>query len=177
VIKAKARGRADWFKKQTAVTWPVSQLQLTLPTAVSQAGIIQFYNYTNATAPNQRFIVGSSVFDDCDAFWYNNTTLQYSGTSGPGEELDLLVEYYAVAETLAGDSSEPELIPSELHDLIVWAAAVHAREIADETAPEAWYKNLEDYRFEYYKFCSKSRPFVAGNSSDGSRVNENTDYY
>ena len=56
------------------------------------------------------------------------------------------------------DEDVPDLIPSEHHDLVFWAAAIDLRNRADEMAPQSWLMERENLRMDFWKDISKNRP-------------------
>ena len=92
-----------------------------------------------------------------DLFWHNRLTLQW-GTGGPGSAKTLQFEYFPKITKMVQDDDVPDLIPSEHHDLVFWAAAIDLRNRADEMAPQSWLMERENLRMDFWKDISKNRP-------------------
>lgn len=159
VEKGKQHGFAAWFKKTATFTWPAGQLQVTLPDSVVRSNVIAFYDITSSE-PGTLFVVQQERERGGSAWWYEHDKLNWAGNTAPTTAKTLRVFYLANAETLANDAQSPQLIPPQFHQLVVIAAAVHLREVADESAPLSWLKTLEDWRFDFWKSISKGRPFA-----------------
>lgn len=148
-------GTIRWFRQHTTGTWPAGQTTFVLPVDVTQNQIIALVDETNGL-PGYSFVV-SEVQDLDGLFWLDYKTLQW-GTVGPGADVLVGIEYIAGAETLVNATDVPKWIPPQHHQVILWSAAVLARELADEAAPAAWYQNLKERRESYWAYIMTSKP-------------------
>lgn len=173
----KTHGGAVWFKKTMDVTWPSGDTTFALPASLLSNTILTVYEVLDSGTANERlgsriifseqFQGGSSSFMNdsypgsaslATIFWKDNKTLQWGNTSGPDSDKDLRFTYVGSAERLDADNEEPQLIPAQLHELIILSAACEAREIADEQCPQGWYARRDELRMDYVKFISQGRP-------------------
>ena len=155
VIKAEEEGSKVWFKSTMKVTWPKSQLLLTPPEPLKQSNLIKIEDITN-TNPGVRLSLSADGLAG-DIHWADRNTLQWS-TVGPSSARSLRFHYYARATEMSEDEDIPELIPPQFHEMIVWSAAIFLRDIADESAPGAWQRRLQDWQIDFYKYLSRGRP-------------------
>ena len=148
-------GGRNWFLAQEEVVWTANQNTFVLPTHIRHRQMYEVWDVTSGDL-GTRVHFGDNGLDG-NIFWLDHKTLQW-GTSGPGTDRTLRVQYYAEPEELIADSDEPTLIPVPFHELLVWSAAVWLRSIADEKPPEAWVMQREELRFGYYKHIARGRP-------------------
>lgn len=153
--KAQVEGSRLWFKTTIDISWPASQTTLQLSSTISQRGIIRITDITN-TNPGYELVFSENGFSG-DVFWLNRTTLQW-GTSGPSEAKTLRVEYFPIWSDLAQDDDEPELIPEQHQDLLIWSAAIFLFEVAEQEAPIAWHNIRHELRIDFWKYLSRGRP-------------------
>ena len=157
VAVGQQEGGRNWFKKIQSVTWPVNQITLVLPSQISRVGIIRIEDITSID-PGFEVMV-SELGDYGDVFWLDNNTLQY-GQTGPNEAKTLRFTYLARAAEMVSDDDVPELIPDELHMLLVWSAAAYLRLKADEAVPNGWMQELDEARLDFWKMVSRGRPLT-----------------
>jgi hypothetical protein len=140
-------------------TWPADTVTLshpTLPKSVTQHCVYKFENITdNDPGSLMRFGPASELN------WKDHKTLQW-GSEGPGDDVTVRVTYLASGEELASDDQVPDLIPAQLHELLVLSAAVYLRWKADEEAPRAWLSELHEMRLDFWKLVSRERPLTDG---------------
>lgn len=157
VRQAKLEGQLRWFKANTEFTWPASQTTLTLPPTLQRAGLIEFWDITS-NDPGVPITIRENWQQGGDLHWLNFDTLQW-GEDGPASATTLRVDFMAYPEKLLNDQQSPILIPIDYHHLIVWAAAVYLRDIADEAVPQRWDRKHREIQMDYWKFLSRGRPF------------------
>jgi hypothetical protein len=136
VRQGKLEGQLRWFKANATLTWPASQVTLKLPSTLQRAGLIEFWDITEAD-PGVPFVIRENWQQGGDVHWLNFDTLQW-GETGPDSEKTLRVDY---------------------HMLIVWAAAVFLRDVADEAVPQRWAQKHRELQMDFWKFLSRGRPF------------------
>ncbi len=158
VRQAKLTGLSRWFKKVAQISWPASQVRYKLPNSLSKKNIIAFWDITNSD-PGYVLDVRGDSLSGSSLFWYEADTLQWAST-GPSAATTLLIEYLADSEYLAADGDSPDLIPADYHDLLVWSAAIYLRTVGDEQPPSHWVAEREQFRYDFWKFLSKGRPFT-----------------
>lgn len=155
VRQAKQNAGYAYFRNYFDFIWPANALTYDLGNQIAWQDFDSFYDITSSE-PGYRLIVGD-VPGQTDIWWQTPTILQW-GTIGPGSERTLRVRYLAKAEKMLNDIDEPQLIPPEYRELLVWSAAVYLRTIADEMAPQAWLGKLEELQHDFWKGLSKGRP-------------------
>ncbi len=153
---AKLEGVRSYFTKNDSFTWAADAVTQTLPLNLRRKQIVVFKDITS-NDPGQKLTVSADGARG-GVHWVDNNTLQW-GTSGPGATKTIRAFYLADAEKLTDDADEPELIPEEMHELIVWSAAVYLRTVADEFAPPGWLAALTEARMDYHKYVSRGRPY------------------
>ena len=168
VTDAQQEGSESWFKRVTQVTWPASQRDLEIPSALRAKRIIDIYDVTNNdtgyrfTIKNDPTLVWSGalfyVQDAQQAYWEDYKTLRYANEDGPSSALTLKFYHIALPADIEADEDIPDLIPEEFHELLVWSAAILLRQIADEAAPPAWISRWKDRQAAYHKHISTGRP-------------------
>ena len=174
VGRAKTMTNRDHWVMNQEVTWPASAVRFTVPDALTQKGVIDIVDVTGSE-PGFRFVIGSGG----DAFWYDRKTLQWvSGSTGPGSARTLRFFYEAAAEDWKTDEESPQLIPPELHMLLVWEAACDLRNVGDDRVPADWRYERDELRLDFYKWAARGRPFnnvttigSAGETGGASTVN------
>ena len=149
-------GTIAWFKNHTTFIWPAGQLTIVPAIDVTQNQIIRFIDETGGL-PGYELIVAATQ-DFGGVFWLDYQTLQW-GTVGPGAAVTIGVEYIVSAEQLVNATDTPKWIPPQHHSVISWSAACLLREIADEMAPQSWYKGLQDRRESFWSYVSAGKPF------------------
>lgn len=152
---SQANGETHWFKQHKQDTWPAGQLTYVPTIDPTKNQIIRFIDETNGI-PGYEFIVAGSQ-DWGGIFWLDRTTLQW-GTVGPGANVLVGIEYIPGWTNLVNATDTPTYFPVQHHQVILWSAAVLARELADEVAPQAWYKNLQDRRESLWTYQSSAQP-------------------
>jgi hypothetical protein len=157
VRQGKLEGQLRWFKANATLTWPASQVTLKLPSTLQRAGLIEFWDITEAD-PGVPFVIRENWQQGGDVHWLNFDTLQW-GETGPDSEKTLRVDFMAYPEKLLNDSQSPLLVPVDYHMLIVWAAAVFLRDVADEAVPQRWAQKHRELQMDFWKFLSRGRPF------------------
>lgn len=159
VERAKLSAGKDYFKGVSAnFTWTVSTQTLALPSALEGVSIIDVVDITAGepgTALEFAFGYGTS---GGDVFWKDKDTLQWTAVGGPGSARTLRAVYEQRAADLQDDETEPDLVPSQFHWLIVWTAAILGRSTADDMAPGDWRLEQREMRLDFYKHVSKGRP-------------------
>lgn len=155
VEKAKQEGSRRFFLAQQEISWAAGAVTLVLPVGVKRKQLIRVMDVTNDAIGGQLMFSESGLTGD--VFWKDRETLQW-GTQGPGAAKTLRVFYYAVPVDLVNDADEPELVPDQFHELLVWSAACWLRTIADEGAPNSWRAQLEELRYDFWKYISRGRP-------------------
>ena len=154
--KARQEGSKRYFITTKTIAWPSGQVTLELPQSVRQRQIVQMTDITNS---DPGYLI---VFDDNgflgDVHWKDRNTLQW-GKDGPNEAKTIRVQYMPVAESMVADDDEPEFMAPDHHELIYYSAAIDLRQRADEMAPGAWVVERETLRMDFYKDCSRGRPY------------------
>lgn len=157
VNKAKQEGLKRHFRAFKEETWAASAVTYTLPPTIAQAELISVVDVTDNSIG---YPISFSEEGSIGLFWKDHNTLQW-GLTGPSSARTLRFYYYAQPAELVAEDDVPELIPDAFHQLLAWAAAVYARTIADEAAPNMWSHKLEELRFDYWKYISRGRPISA----------------
>lgn len=139
------------------VSWPVGQQKLTLPAPLDQADIIRVEDETHTTPG-----IGVAIYDrstSCvpEVFWFDKNTLQWSA-AGPGETKSLRFVFIAETSDLIGPSMEPIWIPRKFRWVLVWGAAILARDRQGESHPPVWDRNHIQWRERMQISFSKGRP-------------------
>jgi len=176
--KARQEGSRRHFHTTTELTWPSGSLTLALPDRLKGVQIIKIADVTDDQTGAGYYVV---VYDGGDPptgtpssdgqsligsmFWKDRSTLQW-GASGPSEDKTLRFEHMPKAEKMINDDDEPELIPSEHHELLFFSAAIDLRTRADEMAPPSWLAEREELRMDFYKDVSRGRPHTSVTSID-----------
>jgi hypothetical protein len=159
IAMAKNEGKVDWFRKMRSVTWPASTTTFVLPDGLHQKSLLYLWDITN-NDPGVQLIVGGGPESSATIFWQDNKTLQWL-SSGPSTDTTIRAFYIADAEKIqpatSADDAEYELLPPEHQWLLVWSTAVLLREAADESAPQAWYSNLDTCRRAFWKHTSRAK--------------------
>ena len=154
-VRARQEGSRRYFISTTDVSWVAGSATLELPTRLQGAQVIRITDVTSNSPGSE--LVFSDFGNVGDLFWLNRNTLQW-GQSGPGSTKTLRFEYFPKITKMIEDDDEPDLVPSEHHDIIFWSAAIDLRNRADEMAPQAWLIERESLRMDLWKDISKNRP-------------------
>lgn len=158
VERAKTAAVKAYFQGFTDdIEWATGEQTLAVPDAIRGVSIIKVYDITNGE-PGVPIIFGRNASSGGDIFWKDNETWQWTATTGPTQDLTLRAYYEQIATDLQDDETEPSLVPSQFHWLIVWSAAVLGRSTADDMAPSDWRYELKEMRLDFIKHVSKGRP-------------------
>ena len=155
VRRAKLESDKNWFKVVEEVTWEADAVTYKLPTTLRSRDIIKVADVT-ASNPGYDIIFDESGYAG-DVFWKDYKTLQW-GRTGPGEDKTLQFTYYASAVPMFLESDEPDLIPPEHREILLWSAGIDLRRRADEKAPREWQEALDECRLDLWKTLSRGRP-------------------
>ena len=154
VRTAKLEGFQEWFKAVEEVTWTANSVTYTLPTSLRMRDIIEIQDITSYDPGYEITIHQGSTGG---IFWKDRKTLQW-GQDGPPEDKTLRFFYFLQPVEMVNPDDEPDVIPSDFHEMLYWSAACELRKRADEKAPFSWEKELGDIRLDYYKTLSRGRP-------------------
>jgi hypothetical protein len=156
INKAKQEGNSSYFCSFIDFTWESDLVTLSLPETVRHQEVLKFFDVTDSTLGSElligRYGQGRTIF------WAANNKLQW-GTDGPGSDRIIRAVFLANAETLIDDESEPELIPPQFRELLLWSAAIIARKVADDDIPQAWAEELNEARIDFWAHVSRGRPY------------------
>jgi hypothetical protein len=155
VNKANEEGSQRYFKGTVEFVWPSAQLTYQLTPPLSKRGLIRITDVTESD-PGRRIVFSENGLNG-DVFWKDRNTMQW-GTQGPGANRTLRAEYFAKPWPMDADDDEPDLIPEQFHELLVWSAAVFLRTVADESPPMRWVSERDEFRIDFWKYLSRGRP-------------------
>jgi hypothetical protein len=176
--KARQEGSRRHFQATTELTWSGGELTLTLPDRLRGVQISKIADVTeDRTGSGYHLVVydggdpptGTPAWDsqsiNGSVFWKDRNTMQW-GNNGPGEDKTLRFDFSPKADKMINDDDEPDLVPSEHHELIFYSAAIDLRTRADEMAPPSWLAEREELRMDFYKDVSRGRPHTSVTSID-----------
>lgn len=155
VNHAKSEGLKSAFRSTATYTWPASQTTANLPANLARRSVERMWDVTDGT-PGYPIDVGQDGRFSL-VFWKDRNTLQW-GDSGPSTQRTIRFDYMAVPTPLVSDEDVPELIHEQFHEMLVWAAAIQARIVADEQVPQTWTMRLQEFRDDYWDTLSRGRP-------------------
>lgn len=156
VNKAKQEGLQKYFHAYTDLTWLSGDVTFTVPDSIRHNALIKVEDVTTSD-PGHKIVFDDNGFSG-DVFWRDRNTLQW-GTAGPSEDKTLRFEFYAEPTDMVSDDDEPDLVPPQHREIIVWSAGVDLRRRADEGSPQEWLAELHELRITYYKSMSLGKPF------------------
>lgn len=139
------------------VSWPNKQQKLSLPGVLSYASLVRIDDETHTSPGDGVPIFTRSSRTWPTVSWYDNRTLIWL-QDGPGE--DKILRFFYIAETndLNGPQQEPIYIPRKFRWLLVWSAAIKAREKQGESYPPVWMQEKIAWRERMHIAFSKGRP-------------------
>lgn len=165
VNHAKAYRSPDYFLTTTELTWPASQVTYNLMGSPIENG--EIYSIRDLTSDET-----SEGVDITKFLIVRSSNVLVWPNDGPSSDRSLRVVLLAHPEELKNDVA-PLLIPPHLMNLLAVGAAIRAREIQDEQAPNAWYTRRNDLTMQYDKWLVsrfKSLPPTVRNTT-GESVN------
>jgi hypothetical protein len=154
---AMLEGQRSWFITTRTLTWLANVPLFTLPKDMSQDTIIRIRDMTDSNLGRELVFSATGFYGDL--FWHDKNNLQW-GASGPTKDKTLEFAFIPNIVDMVDDDDEPELLPNMFHNILIWSAAIMLLEIADQVAPQPWYKNQEDTRLNMLKYLSLGRPQV-----------------
>lgn len=149
-----------WLERNMETTWPASQLLLTLPGSLGDASLVRIFDITANSGMGDPIFFGDQQGTGAIVF-RDRKTLEWRD-AGPSSAVTLRIHYVPQAEDFTETSEECDIIPPRHHDLYVVSAAVRLREVADESAPQAWVQHRNELRFLLWKELSQTRPLGTG---------------
>jgi hypothetical protein len=157
INRAQAEGSRRYFRAVREIEWVADELTYTLAYPLDQRGLIRITDITN-TDPGYALVFDENGFHG-DVFWKDRNTIQW-GTQGPNAGKTLRVEFYTRPIAMVEDNDEPELIPPQFRELLLWSAACWLRDIADDDmgTPQSWQRRLDEWRIDFWKYLSRGRP-------------------
>lgn len=148
-------GSSKAFEKTIQVSWPASQVTLTLPTYIDRESITRLWDVTNNSAgytiPVSRRELNGRVF------WKDNRTLQFS-TTGPASTMTVEITYLAEAAALREPAQEADVFPYNHRHLLNWSAAIILLSVADQRIPPKWEETIEELRSTFHLAISRGAP-------------------
>lgn len=134
-------------------TWPAGANTYTLPTELKNATIYQIIQVNAQGVP-------------CGSFWgfFEKRNVLRLPPGSPVGGLTFRIYFIPEAEELTGDTSVPQLIPPQHHDVIMWECLNTVKALFDKEVPERWESTLEDLKF---LLCKE---FMARPINDRARI-------
>jgi hypothetical protein len=158
-----------WLNAVMSVTWPASQVTLTLPDTLANRQLLYIEDITSSD-PGQAVWIGGRR-ESTEMFWLEKNKLQW-GSSGPSSATTLRFSYVRTPEKMKDDIDEPSLIQYEHRALLVWSAAIILREVGDDDVPQRWIQRRESYREKFWKSLSLGQPTSTGYQGFQQTLNE-----
>lgn len=151
--------RRGAYKARYVLSWPTSATTVDIPALLRGAQILHINDVTDSDTVgtlvpfNEEFVAGVNG-------WYQYSTTQWGQYPAPGSARTYNVIYLARWVDLRNPADVPGLIPEDLHDLLLWSAAVLGRTVADESPPAAWLKQRDELRQQYHFQLAKGVPMI-----------------
>lgn len=142
------------FYRNATITWPASQVTLTLDTSLHDKQFIEWRDITSSS-DGEPMLVGSR-FEDNEIWELSGNTFQW-GTAGAPRATTIQATYLAEAEELLEDNQVPALIPRKYAWLLVYSAAEILYGVADPSVPGFISKEINRLRDAYHKSLSRGR--------------------
>ena len=150
IRKARQQGLDEYFLDTTTFTWTSGEQTYALVDPLNKASILQLRDVTDSEyAQNMAFT---------ESFrWLDRNTLEWL-PDGPSSDRTIRAFFSELPVDMVSNNEEPDLIPREFREVLVYSAAVELRLRADEEAPRSWEGFLDDVRADYWKHLSLGRP-------------------
>lgn len=148
-----------WFYRNLEGTWAANAVTYDLPESVETAQLVAITDTTNDALGEPVWITGRH--EGALRFWKDSNTIQW-GTTGPASARTLLFTYVGQPIEMTEDSDVPDLLPSRFRHVLVWAAAIKLRAIADEAVPPDFVRQRNQIRERLHKALSMGRPTESG---------------
>lgn len=143
------------FRRTFSFTWTADATTMPIPLWARDAEIEAVRDDTDESPGALIFSRGPN--EEGSGFYRADGT-NWGWTPAPSSERTLTMVYIAAPSELQKDVEEPDLLPSEHHDLLVWAAGILLKTIADEDVPRRWIERHAELRFLAQKAVSLGNP-------------------
>lgn len=139
-----------------AFTWESGNQNYTLPKEVAWSRSLNLMDVTSGSPGNEILVFPS--YRNGGVFWSTKDTLTIPSSTGWPQDKSMEWHYLADAEELVDDAQEVVLVPYRHRHLLVWGAALMAREEVDEGAvPQQWYMKVDRLRENYFLDLSQGK--------------------
>ena len=142
-------GISRYFWRTVDISWPEGTETLALPNHITQSSIVKIRDITNNAYPEGLMWMPN---------WRTASVWFWPQSGGPPDTKTYRITYVARPEVLLADTSVPELIAPQFHELIVWSTVNFLRTVADEAPPPAFIQELERWRNMTLMFYSYLNP-------------------
>lgn len=157
------------------IFWPSNQQRMTLPSPLDQADILRVDDETHVTPGDGVPIYDRNSRFEPEVSWYDKNTLQWR-MQGPGEDKTLRFFYIAEPGDIIGASAEPIYIPRRFRWVLVYGAAINARDKQGENHPVQWERKKIEWRERMHLAFSKGRPRDPNSPQQGAAGSEQDVY-